>query len=429
LCGGDDGKNAVCYKDSYPAEYNLAKAVARLHIAGKGACTGWLVGPNDYLLTNYHCIASTADVKNTDFQFMAEGANCNDSKTKTSGYEVYEGVELAASNYYKDYALVKMNGNPSAKYGYFEIDDRKGTPGEPIYIPGHPLGRAKQFALEDTYVPNGASNGRCALLDTGKDNCGYSTAYDSIGYTCDTLGGNSGSPVVALNTMKVIGLHHCAAYTCSTGNLAVPFEGGGIYTEIKSLVEGAQSPPQTSSPTTYPPTAAPKTPSPTATPTPAPVVNVTPPPTQNPTVEGTLTCFAPKMRIEIQLDNFAGETRWELWQSDPPRIISQGKNYENNALIQEEHCLADDSLHYLKFFDEFGDGFCCGKGFGYYKVYYNEWLIYHNNGETGRETTMEIAPSQVCIDVPFHLTLTTDLFGHETTWDMKDSGGNVLAQG
>lgn len=74
-------------------------------------------------------------------------------------------------------------------------------------------------------------------------------------------------------------------------------------------------------------------------------------------------------------------------------------------------------------------GFCCGKGFGYYKVYYNEWLIYHNNGETGRETTMEIAPSQVCIDVPFHLTLTTDLFGHETTWDMKDSAGNVVALG
>ena len=43
ICGADDKRNAICYKDSEPAIYNKAKAVARLLINGSGACTGWLV--------------------------------------------------------------------------------------------------------------------------------------------------------------------------------------------------------------------------------------------------------------------------------------------------------------------------------------------------------------------------------------------------
>ncbi|CAJ1933884.1 unnamed protein product [Cylindrotheca closterium] len=426
LCGGDDSNNAVCFKDSHPDEYNKAKAICRLKIAGKGTCTGWLVGPNNLVLTNRHCIESQADVDNTDFQFMAEGANCGDSKTKTAGYDVYEGAELVAESFQKDYALIRLVGDPAAKYGFMEIDDRVATVGETIFIPGHPVGRAKQFALEDTWPTSGASNGRCAVLDVGSDNCGYSFAYQSIQYTCDTLGGSSGSPVIAVDTMKVIGLHHCGHLNCDLGNLAVPFEGPGIYNDIKEFIDAPA--PQTSSPTTSPPTAAPKTPAPT-TPRPTEGPPSTNPPTQNPTVEGTLRCFAPKIQIQIQLDDFAAETRWELWQTDPPRIISQGGNYENNALIEEEHCLADDGVHYLKFFDEFGDGFCCGKGFGYYKVWYNNQLLYHNNGETGTETEVEISPQMVCLEVFFHLTLETDRFGVETTWELRDDSDSIVGSG
>ena len=173
------------------------------------------------------------------------------------------------------------------------------------------------------------------------------------------IGGNSGSPVIAVDTMKVIGLHHCGALNCDLGNLAVPFVSPGIIDDVRDLIDAPA--PQTPAPSTSPPTAAPRTPAP-VTPPPTPGPPTTSEPTQNPTVEGTLRCFAPKMRIQIQLDQFAKETRWELWQTDPPQIISQGDNYDNNALIEEEHCLADDGVHYLKFFDEFGDGFCCGKG-------------------------------------------------------------------
>ena len=48
---------------------------------------------------------------------MAEGANCDDPKTTTNGYDVYDGVELVAADYGKDYALIRLDGDPASKYG------------------------------------------------------------------------------------------------------------------------------------------------------------------------------------------------------------------------------------------------------------------------------------------------------------------------
>jgi hypothetical protein len=49
---------------------------------------------------------------------------------------------------------------------------------------------------------------------------GYSTMYSALEHDCSTLGGNSGSPVVDLETSQVIGLHFGGRY--GVGNYAVP---------------------------------------------------------------------------------------------------------------------------------------------------------------------------------------------------------------
>jgi hypothetical protein len=49
---------------------------------------------------------------------------------------------------------------------------------------------------------------------------GYSTEYSAIQHDCSTLGGNSGSPVVDLESHQVIGLHFGGRY--GVGNYAVP---------------------------------------------------------------------------------------------------------------------------------------------------------------------------------------------------------------
>jgi hypothetical protein len=72
---------------------------------------------------------------------------------------------------------------------------------------------------------------------------------------------------------------------------------------------------------------------------------------------------------------------------------------------------------------------CFVIGFGYYKVWYNEWLIYHSNGEIGSEIEVEISPEQVCQGIPMQLTIETDTFGLETEWELKDASGTVVQTG
>ena len=48
----------------------------------------------------------------------------------------------------------------------------------------------------------------------------YSAKFSALEHDCSTLGGNSGSPVVDLETHEVIGLHFGGRY--GVGNYAVP---------------------------------------------------------------------------------------------------------------------------------------------------------------------------------------------------------------
>ena len=101
-------------------EYEKARAVARLYVNGSGACTGWLVGPENVIVTNEHCINSVNDVLNTDFEFMGEeetcGATTGDCWFCDRG-TVYEGVELLMKDANLDIALVRLAGNPIQNYG------------------------------------------------------------------------------------------------------------------------------------------------------------------------------------------------------------------------------------------------------------------------------------------------------------------------
>ena len=118
ICGSDDKQNAVCYINSDPVIYDHARAAARLLIGGLGACTGWLASSDNKLFTNEHCIASTTDVLNTDFEFMYEEDSC--SGGPTSQTDVYDGLSLLAVDAPWDYALVQLDpasGDPASLYG------------------------------------------------------------------------------------------------------------------------------------------------------------------------------------------------------------------------------------------------------------------------------------------------------------------------
>jgi S1-C subfamily serine protease len=90
--------------------------------------------------------------------------------------------------------------------------------GRDVYVVGYPAWDSRRNEPEpirrifaDVY--------NVKRLQPGKT-VAYSTQYTAIEHDCSTLGGNSGSPVVDLETNQVIGLHFGGRY--GVGNYAVP---------------------------------------------------------------------------------------------------------------------------------------------------------------------------------------------------------------
>jgi trypsin-like peptidase len=234
ICGLSDLRNAACFKDSYPAQYGQARAVARLLINGSRLCTGWLVSPYNHLLTNAHCIDTPMAALNTDFDFGGEAPNCSDVNCQLCfPGQVFSGSSLVRLSTSLDYALVRIDtGDPQAQFGHLEIDPAGASVGQQIFIPQHPGGRAKEFGLfsSDPY-----DNGICRVSSLAAAPC-FGTGYNDVGYSCDTEPGSSGSPVLSMATGTVVALHHCSA--CP--NRAVPIQ--LVYGEIHGdLVGGCQT--------------------------------------------------------------------------------------------------------------------------------------------------------------------------------------------
>ena len=218
LCGIDDKRNAACFRDSHPLVYDRSRPVARLLINGSSLCTGWLVSPQNHLLTNEHCISSELDAVNTDYEFMAEAPNCEDINSPL-GFRgtVVSGATFIQSNLDLDYALLQFTAaSPVDTYGYLQVDNRTTAVGEQVFIPQHPGGRAKELALfsTDPHDPDGF----CRVTSVSEPACTGSGGNLDLGYYADTEGGSSGSPVISMSSYKVIALHHCAV--CP--NRAVP---------------------------------------------------------------------------------------------------------------------------------------------------------------------------------------------------------------
>ena len=113
--------------------------------------------------------------------------------------------------YTLDFALVTID-DPAAveEFGFLELDVRVPELGEEIYIPGHPDGTLKRYALESDMN----TGGLCAIDDAIRDGRGQNT---DTGYFCDSSGGQSGAPVIARSSRKVIALHHFGTGTTPCG--------------------------------------------------------------------------------------------------------------------------------------------------------------------------------------------------------------------
>jgi S1-C subfamily serine protease len=90
--------------------------------------------------------------------------------------------------------------------------------GRDVYVVGYPAwdtGRSEPEALQrifmDVYNVKRLQPGQAVA---------YSTTFSALEHDCSTLGGNSGSPVVDLETHQVVGVHFSGRY--GSANYAVP---------------------------------------------------------------------------------------------------------------------------------------------------------------------------------------------------------------
>ncbi|MEU4565323.1 serine protease [Micromonospora sp. NPDC023956] len=223
VCSTDARRDVVCYQNSHPTEFARGRAVARLLMGGGGMCTAWRVGNTNRLLTNKHCFSTQSAVTGSETQFNYQCATCGGGNpgagTKVSGATLYK-VSSGGSGEL-DYALYSVNNFASIQgFGTLYLATTATTNGTRMYIPGHGDGSPKRLSIfEDTQ--NGTN---CTVK-----NANYNSW--NISYSCDTSGGNSGSPVLN-GSHRVIALHHLGGCPSNQGAKAHL-----IYNEIASLID------------------------------------------------------------------------------------------------------------------------------------------------------------------------------------------------
>jgi lysyl endopeptidase len=202
ICGGDDLRDAACYREADPAVHQASRAVARLIIDDESYCTGWIAG-NNRLLTNNHCFSSDAEAATVEVQFGYECLTCG-------GGVIAEplkvaGADVLTTNFTYDYTLFTVDDWAAiAHLPRLPISAEPVQSGDKIYIPGHPGGEPMRIAAASDSEPIGTGD-QCQVRDPQAD--GHSLRTD-LSYLCDSEGGSSGSPVIDRATGEVVGLHH-----------------------------------------------------------------------------------------------------------------------------------------------------------------------------------------------------------------------------
>ena len=223
VCGEDAREDAICYQESQPQQYDKARAVARLLIGGTTGCTAFRVGDGNAVMTNNHCVADQGGIETTEVQFDYECATCGGDDPKEPTTVV--GAEMLKTSAALDYTLFSVQDFESiTDFGTLYLETREATQGEPIVIPGHGDLDPKRLSVFEE--PGGGDPCTITEPDSGDG--------VNLGYSCDTSGGNSGSPVIAADTLNVIALHHlggCPGGSNAGTRMAL------IYPEVQDLIE------------------------------------------------------------------------------------------------------------------------------------------------------------------------------------------------
>jgi V8-like Glu-specific endopeptidase len=173
----------------------LGRGVGLLNVmtdVGPFPCTAFMVD-DTHLLTNHHCVPGVLKDPRTNATVIT-------GVTFLAGYlqpglieesEQFEvDIEPVETSEDLDYSVLRVRGVPVGRYPPLPLTAATAAEGMPYWIIGHPKGLSQHISRE------GCRAGRPPQED------------DRLRHTCDTLGGNSGSPIIDSSGRRVIGLHN-----------------------------------------------------------------------------------------------------------------------------------------------------------------------------------------------------------------------------
>lgn len=211
---------------SIEANKALIDAINATAVISDG-CTGWLLTPK-HVVTNHHCVVD-------DFKITREGrtyddydqGNCTSMRIRfdkqanlsAPGYTrppstVFGCAKIVVANQAHDLAIIELNQQVPSQLVPLRIAKDFNPGGQEIILIGQPNGDDKKISYQNkvnnTTQPCTAKQ---ANYPNGGDGADDPHAYEraknpnSFVHDCDTIGGNSGSPVFDSKTMEVVGLH------------------------------------------------------------------------------------------------------------------------------------------------------------------------------------------------------------------------------
>jgi hypothetical protein len=160
----------------------IASAVGLLATPKGGFCTAWVIS-KDYLITANYCISTVKPPVTLRMGFISQQGSAVEYPVDPDPVEIDDKL---------GYAIVRVQGNPSERFGTVSLATRTPVLDEPLFILHHSEGKQQAITRDDT----------CRVTKAQFD------SMVSFGHTCENLGGSGGAPVIATRDFAVLGLHH-----------------------------------------------------------------------------------------------------------------------------------------------------------------------------------------------------------------------------
>lgn len=207
----------------------VAPAVG-LIVCDDGSCvqalgTAVLVGER-CIITNRHLAAAfiaSSSFRNVCLLPRCAAAMTYETRPRLDCLPSMRIVEAKIVHPYWDVAILSLDESPEVSPLSLSTRDLRSKPRTQVGLVGYPLVDRTTPLAEQTAI-FGRGRGRKSLhLGLARGSCetrSFGSSVNALGHDCSTMQGNSGSPLIAVDTQDIVGIHFGGAYRSM--NYAVP---------------------------------------------------------------------------------------------------------------------------------------------------------------------------------------------------------------